>query len=318
LRESGDHELRRDFLKKATGLAFMAAPVLDLIRMRQAAAAEGLDDEESGNGLNGPMEAGPFEIPSGARVERELPYGDSPRQRLDVYLPDGATKAPLIFMVHGGGWSKGDKRQWRVVKNKATHWLGKGYIFVSANYQMLPFADPLTQAEDIARALAFVQSRLDSWGGDSSRVIVMGHSAGAHLVSLLTVSTDLAARHGVRPWLATISLDSAAMDVEQIMQGRHFRLYDDAFKNDPSYWRRASPMEQLKGKPMAPILVVCSSRRGDSCPQGHAFAAKASRFGGHVDVLPVDLSHAEVNDFLGAKNSYTDSVDAFLEKQGLD
>jgi acetyl esterase/lipase len=314
--------MRRDFLKKAAGLAVMAAPALTLarmrMRMRDRPGGEGLGDDETGAGLNGPMEVGPFELPGGARLERDLAYGDAPRQRLDVYIPAGASKAPTVFMVHGGGWAKGDKRQWRVVKNKATHWLGKGCIFVCANYRMLPFADPLTQADDVANALAFVQSRLASWGGDPSRVIVMGHSAGAHLVSLLTVSSELTTRHGVRPWLATVSLDSAAMDVEQIMQRRHLRLYDAAFRNDPSYWRRVSPMEQLKGKPAAPILIVCSTRREDSCPQGRAFAAKAAHFGGQAEVLPVDLSHAEVNDFLGAKSAYTNGVDAFLKRIGLD
>jgi hypothetical protein len=107
------------------------------------------------------------------------------------------------------------------------------------------------------------------------------------------------------------------MDVEQTMRARHYRLYDIAFRDNPEYWRKASPTAQLSGKPLAPMLLVCSTQRADSCPQGRAFAAKATRFGGQVDLLPVDLSHAEVNDFLGSKTDYTEGVDTFLRKVGL-
>jgi acetyl esterase/lipase len=311
--------MRRDLLEHLAGvMTFMTIPLLDLMAVRRAAAAGGLDDElETGDTLNGQMEVGRFELPPGARLESDLPYGDAPRQRLDVYHPAAVSNAPVIFMVHGGGWSRGDKRQWRVVKNKVANWVGKGCIFVSTNYRMVPAADPLTQADDVARALAFVQARLGSWGGDHSRLIVMGHSSGAHLVTLLTAVPAIGARQGVKPWLATVSLDSAAMDVEQIMRSRHYRLYDVAFKEDPGYWRKASPTQQLSGAPVTPMLVVCSTRRNDSCPQGRAFAAKAATFGGHVEVLPVDLSHAEVNDFLGSRSPYTVAVDAFLKKVGL-
>ncbi len=316
-----------DLLKKMTGLAllglptagqFAAVPMIELMSGSQSAVAAGIEDEsETGAALNGIREVSAFDLPSGARVERDISYGNSPAQRLDVYLPAAADKAPVIVMVHGGGWSRGNKRLWRVVKNKATHWVGKGYIFVSTNYRMIPEADPVTQADDVAKALAFVQSQLRTWGGDPARVVLMGHSAGAHLVALLTADPSIAARQGAAPWLATVSLDSGAMDVEQIMRASHLRLYDIAFRNDPAYWHQASPTQRLTGKPAAPMLLVCSTRRADSCPQGRALAAKAAGFGGRVDVLPVDLSHAEVNDFLGSPSAYTSGVDAFLKSVGL-
>jgi acetyl esterase/lipase len=220
-------------------------------------------------------------------------------------------------MVHGGGWTRGNKGLWRVVKNKVGYWVGKGYILVSTNYRMVPSADPVTQATDVAKALAFVQAHLKSWGGDPARIVLIGHSSGAHLVALLTSDPAIAARAGAAPWLATISLDSAAMNVEQIMRRRHLGLYDQVFKNDPSYWREASPTLRLAGKPVAPMLAVCSSQRMDSCPQAQAFAARAKQFGGRVEVLPVDLSHPQINAYLGTTGAYTNAVDAFLKSLGL-
>jgi acetyl esterase/lipase len=278
--------------------------------------AAGFDDE-SGPELDSAADSGPFALPAGARVEKDVAYGSDPLQRLDVYFPANAANAPVIFMVHGGGWTRGNKGLWRVVKNKVGHWVGKGYILVSTNYRMVPSADPVAQAGDVAKALAFVQAHLKSWGGDPARIVVMGHSSGAHLVALLTADPAIAAHAGAAPWLATVSLDSAAMNVDQLMRRRHLGLYDQVFKNDPTYWREASPTLRLTGKPVAPLLAVCSSQRMDSCPQAQAFAARARQFGGRVEVLPVDLSHPQINAYLGTPGAYTSGVDAFLKSLGL-
>ena len=72
----------------------------------------------------------------------------------------------------------------------------------------------------------------------------MGHSAGAHLVSLLTVRPHWLATQP-KPCRATVALDSAAYDIEKIMQTRHARFYDQAFGDQPSNWKALSPIAQL-------------------------------------------------------------------------
>ena len=293
----------------------LAACLTNVINADPAAAA-GSDDEASPE-IGSAAGSGPFQLPAGARLERDLAYGTDPLQRLDVYHPAAAAHAPVIFMIHGGGWSRGNKALLRVVKNMVAHWVGKGSLVVSTNYRMVPAADPVAQADDVAKALAFVQSQLRSWGGDPSRIVVMGHSSGAHLAALITADPSISAHAGAAPWLATVSLDSAAMNVDALMRRHHLGLYDHVFKNDPAYWRQTSPTLRLAVKPVAPMLAVCSTRRLDSCPQARDFAAKAGRLGGRVDLLPVDLSHPEINAYLGAPGAYTDGVDAFLKSLGL-
>ena len=261
--------------------------------------------------LTGCAAAAEPDLPDGARKLRDLAYGDDPAQRLDVYLPPNAQGAPVILMVHGGGWSRGDKALGSVVTNKATRWVSQGYLFISVNNRLTPEADPLQQAGDVARALAFAQTNAASWGGDPARFVLMGHSAGAHLVALLAADPALARQQGAGPWLGTIPLDSAAFDVVAIMEDRHFGLYDRAFGDDPAFWRSASPLHRLAGAP-APMLLVCSSRREIACAQARTFAAKATSLGGSVSVLPVDLSHRQINTDLGLPGLYTDSVEAFL------
>jgi len=249
--------------------------------------------------------------PPGTRLIREVAYGPDAQQRFDVYAPSQTSGAPVLLMVHGGGWARGDKGSHGVVENKVARWVPRGFIVVSTNYRLLPAAGPVEQARDIARALAAAQSKAAAWGGDRNRFVLMGHSAGAHLVALLAASPALAREEGAAPWLGTVILDTAALDVVGTMEARHLPLYDRAFGSDPAYWRAASPHHALAGA-AAPVLGVCSTRRRDSCPQLTRFAAKAAPLGMRVSVLKQNLSHRDINRDLGLAGSYTELVEAFI------
>lgn len=252
--------------------------------------------------------------PPGTNVNRDLAYGGDPAQRLDVYwLPDGARQKPIIVMVHGGGWMGGDKNGPRFVDNKVSRWLPRGYVFVSINYRLLPKLDGLLQANDVARALAYVQEHAGEWDGDPAKVILIGHSSGAHLVALLSAAPAHAYALGARRWLASVALDSAAFDVVKVMQKRHIRMYDYAFGDDPERWRRASPLHMLVADAV-PLLAVCSTQRPDNpCDQARNYAKRASELGVAVETLPQDLSHAEIYRYLGLPGPYTARVERFMD-----
>lgn len=258
-------------------------------------------------------------VPEGVSRIADLAYGQDPRQRMDVYLPEktataaGAAKVPVIVMVHGGAWMVGNKVMPKVVDNKVAHWVRqKGWIFISVGYRLSPQVDPLLQARDVAAALAKAQSLAASWGGDAERFFLMGHSAGAHLVALLGASPALAREAGAQPWLGTVALDSAALDLERIMKARHMRFYDRVFGDDPSYWRSVSPSHVLASDAV-PALLVCSTQRGDGpCPQARDFAAKVMSKGLRAGVLEQNLSHEQINALLGLPGAYTDAVDGFM------
>lgn len=246
-----------------------------------------------------------------AQIQHDLAYASDKQQRLDLYLPSNAQQAPVLLMVHGGAWRLGDKGAAAVVDNKVKRWLPNGFIFVSINYRLLPAAAPQEQADDVARALAFVQQQASGWGGDPHKVILIGHSAGAHLVSLLAARPQRAYDLGAKAWLGSVALDSAAMDVEQIMHGAHARFYDQAFGASPTYWAATSPLRQLD-KTATPLLAVCSSQRSDSCPAAQKFVATANRLGVHAQLLSQDRSHQAINQDLGADNAYTREVEDFM------
>jgi arylformamidase len=283
----------------------------------RAAAADSSEVEIDADSRTSTGRRAAAPLPDGVEVRRDLAYGPDARHRLDAYVPNGARSAPIVLMVHGGAWMFGDKQAGNVVNAKVARWAPRGYILVSPNYRMARPPKVMDQAEDVARALAFTQENAASWGGDPARVLLMGHSAGAHLVTLLTAAPQIAKAQGARPWVGTVALDSAALDVVQVMEGKHPRLYDRVFGDDRDFWAEVSPIHRLNGAPAAPLLLVCSSRRDDSCSRAKAFAAKAEAAGGRATVLSVDLSHGEINAKLGLDSDYTRSVDGFMRSLRL-
>lgn len=247
------------------------------------------------------------EAPAAQQATRNIAYGTNPAQRLDVYRDDTHTTGPVIIMLHGGGWRRGSKSMPGVWRDKAAWWLPKGYVFVSVETRLLPDARPDEQLEDYARAVAFVQANAGRWGGDPGRIVLMGHSAGAHIAALLASDAEVRQRHGLHGIRAAVALDSGALDLEAVMQAWHFRLYDDAFGTDPAYWAQMSPMAQVsRGDP--PILAVCASKRRRVCDEARDFSRAAARNGVKVSVLPMALTHGEINSTLGTPSAYTQAV----------
>lgn len=304
-----------------TVLALAAATILAAVPAAPAVQAgpfRAMLQQHAGNGAGDGRarfgeheDATPRRLPAGVHVDRDVAYGNAPRQKLDIYAPAGAHDVPVIVMVHGGAWMFGDKAAKNVVEGKVNRWVPRGFVFVSIDYRLVPQVRVADEAQDVAAALAYVQGHIATWGGDGRRVVLMGHSAGAHLVALISASPILARAHGVQPWLGTITLDSAAYDVVTIMQRPHPRFYDRAFESDPVAWRADSPTLQLD-RHIVPVLAVCSIQRDDSCPAARQFVARADSLGGHAQLLQEDKTHEQINKDLGADAAYTAQVEAFM------
>lgn len=251
-----------------------------------------------------------------AAAMRDIAYGPHPRQRFDVYLPARPQGAPTILYVHGGGWQRGDKAMRGLIEAKQRRWTAAGAIVISTNYRFVPDADPVEQARDVARAVARAQAVVAGLGGDPDGFVLMGHSAGGHLVALLAASPAMAREFDVKPWRASVLLDAGAIDVVSRLDGGAPAVLENAFGSDPTFWRAASPLHQLQAK-TAPILAVCASRRRDSCDDNRGFVDKARGLGGRAELLPKPLSHMEINRDLGEDNAYTREVEAFLRSAGV-
>lgn len=105
-------------------------------------------------------------------------YGKHSRNSLDVYFSKGGNSKPVIIFWHGGSWKGGDKRTFRFVGRSLVR---LGYNVVIPNYRLYPDVKFPSFVEDGALAVSWVTKKFPD-----SKIILMGHSAGAHIAALLT------------------------------------------------------------------------------------------------------------------------------------
>lgn len=253
---------------------------------------------------------------------REIAYGRDPLQTLSFWAPAtrGERPAPLILFVHGGGWKRGDKSN-APGKAKAAHFRAQGYAFASVNYRLVPEATVEQQAADVAAALARLRADAAGLGIDPGRIVLMGHSAGAHLVAL--VGTDPAWLHaaGLSPGdiAGIIPIDGAAYDVPSQMTVKAPLLgdtYAQAFGSDPSRQRALSPTHHAAAPNAGPFLILHVQRRdGTAQARGLAEALRSAGTPAQVEAFAGTglQGHIDINRKLGLPDyPATPVVDAWL------
>jgi arylformamidase len=244
------------------------------------------------------------EVPSIPRPDT-LSYGPARLQALDFWRA-GAASAPLTVFVHGGAWRAGDKtvssRTWQ-----APYFLSKGHAFASVNYRLVPDVDVAQQAGDVARSLRFLVDRADALGVDRRRIVLMGHSAGAHLAALVATDERYLNQVGLQPSdiAGVILLDGAGYDVPRQMAvaGPMLRrTYRMAFGEDPAQQRALSPISHVAA-PNARAFLVMHVQRADAAEQARALADALRKAGtaAEVHALPGEgrSGHREINVELG-------------------
>jgi acetyl esterase/lipase len=209
--------------------------------------------------------------------QTEYPGG---KDRLDVYIPQGAKNAPVIFSIHGGLLMAGDRREDAFVGQR---FAAAGYVTAVISYRLSPQASHPAHIEDTAAAFAWVKRNIRQHGGDPDRILVTGHSAGAYLAMLLAADPR---------WLAAHTLSSR--DIKGVAPVSGFYWVDrpgvapdrpkSVWGPDPKVWVNASPTRYLRAD-LPPILILDTD--GDEAwrQQQAVDLAAALRKAGHKDVM---------------------------------
>src|SRR4051812_33957950 len=133
------------------------------------------------------------------RLHSNLEYGEAAEQRLDLYALPDLKDRPIVVFWYGGGWTAGQKEEYRFL---GTALAERGYVTVVPDYRKYPAVQFPTFVEDGARALVWARQHARDWGGDPSRIVVMGHSVGAHLGAMLAYQPEyMRAAGGRRRWI---------------------------------------------------------------------------------------------------------------------
>ena len=114
-------------------------------------------------------------------LERDVAFHPDMIPRLDVYSPAEGEGHPVLIFVHGGSWKDYDKELFAPVAQKL---LPEGMVVVIPDYTLHPDADFEQMTREVAAAVGWTLENIALYGGDPDRVVVSGHSAGAHLSAL--------------------------------------------------------------------------------------------------------------------------------------
>jgi acetyl esterase/lipase len=114
-------------------------------------------------------------------VTLDVPYGDDPMQKIDVYRTAAKTPAPVVVFIHGGAWQYGDRKQLAAMGKVLAD---RGYVVFMPDYRMYPKVTYPAFVDDTVLALNWIMAHAAQYGGDPARVVVCGHSAGAHLTMI--------------------------------------------------------------------------------------------------------------------------------------
>ncbi len=175
-----------------------------------------------------PKPATPTPIPGTPPTLANVAYGTHAKQVLDFYKAESSTPTPVVFYIHGGGWTGGSKDRVGV-----TSYLKAGISVVSVEYRFIQEAQALgikppvdAPLKDAARALQFVRSKAKEWNIDPKRIGATGGSAGACSSLWLAFHDDLAdpkssdpiARESTRLLCAAVSGAQTSLDPKQLRE----------------------------------------------------------------------------------------------------
>ncbi|QDV48747.1 alpha/beta hydrolase [Gimesia fumaroli] len=264
------------------------------------------------------------QTPANFKTVRHVPYDSSIRigkhfKSLDIYAPNSGKNHPIVVWVHGGAWKIGDKRG---VDQKPLAFTQHGYLLVSINYRLHPKATYDEQAQDVAQAIHWVHDHAQEYGGNPNQIFLMGHSAGAHLVALVSTNPAYLKQESLslKTIKGTILLDGAGYDIADRIKtaGRTGKkIYTSVFGEDEKIWKAASPLTYVRrNRSIPPFLILHVASRADSRRQSERLAKKLKANQVDVSVVPAPgKTHMTINREIGqADDMPTQKIFAFLNR----
>ena len=259
-------------------------------------------------------------------VTRDIPYATAhERQVLDVYAPAGAKNLPVVFWIHGGGWQTGNKS---MVALKPKAFMDQGLVFVSINHRLLPTVDMGALTRDVASALGWVHKNIATYGGDPTRLLVMGHSSGGQLAALMCTDDRYAKAEGYSLTMikGCVPVDADTFDIPAIIEMAETRArvhhlplptygHRQKFGDDPAKHRDFSAVTHVaRNKGIPPFLILHIGGNPDTGAQARRLAAVLETAGISVKVVAGrEATHTSLNDNIGAADDpVTKEVFAFV------
>jgi acetyl esterase/lipase len=178
-----------------------------------------------------------------------LSYGENSNQVLDIVNSEKCVDSPVILFVHGGSWRWGTKNYHRI---KGKQFAKNGITFATMNYRLYPEVQFPSFPEDVALSIKWLRQNIAKYGGDPDKIFLMGHSAGAHSISLVGLNPKYLKKCGGNlTWIKGVIPMSCPYELDP---SKEF-LYEDLFPSgfDPEAFM---PMAQDVRSDCPPFFIM--------------------------------------------------------------
>ena len=201
------------------------------------------------------------------KIVKDQTYLEPDRQeKFDLYTPSNLKenqKCPGIVIIHGGGWTNGDKGASRE-ENIGTTLAGQGYVCISINYIL--FKDQKTwptNLHDCKKAVQFLRANAKKYNINPDKIAVIGGSAGGHLAAMVGVTGDVNELNPNDLYKDVSCKVQAVVDLYGVNDFMTIKNLDDCISNflgtardkDPQIWKYASPVTHIS-KNDPPFLIM--------------------------------------------------------------
>ncbi len=212
------------------------------------------------------------ELPKNVIAEKNVVYKSLNRKlHLDIFHPKDGNKYPAVLLIHGGGWSSGDKSLLVPMAEKLSSY---GYVTASIEYRLSPEAKYPAAVYDIKAAIRWLRAKAGIYNIDTSKIAVLGCSAGGHLAALVGTTNGMRkfedkignAEHSSNVQ-AIVDIDGvldftdpneSGKDKEPLKPSAGKKWLGYSYKQNPKIWVEASSLTYA-GKNTPPIAFVNSS-----------------------------------------------------------
>lgn len=224
------------------------------------------------------------------RIDRDVRYrpGTDPRHVLDIYAPIGATGAPVVLFMYGGGWRSGDKR---LFEHLGRAFVARGIVAVTVNYRLTPAVRSPEHARDCAAALRWVRDNIERYGGDPGDLFLSGHSAGGHLAALVATDERYLTEVGLtRADVNGVVLISGATDLRIHTETTVFTRrehIEEAFGSTDEELSASSPMHYVTPGVPPFLVIVAEADPPGLREQARRFSERLREAGGDVLFMSV-------------------------------
>lgn len=252
--------------------------------------------------------------------------------QLDLYTPDGvgaSDSRPVVVYVHGGGWWTGDKSN--QIAKKVNLFTGAGYVFASLNYRLSPDPSAATYAasrirypthpRDVGEALAWIDQNISAYGGDPTRILLIGHSAGAQLVAVVSTDPSYIEAYGMDPrhLIGTVPLDTDGYDVTRRVEtgtAQAKAIYYNAFATPAENaaddtWAQASAINYADDADPELMMVTQQAAPGRIASAQDMASALGQDPATSVFLAPYD--HEGINDAVGSPTDTSGETQAIMD-----